>query len=92
MAVKWKELRARMNPEARARSAAHSEAMLVELKLAEVRRNQDRTQVEVAQTMDEKRVVFSELADVQATEEEFRLIAPSPGAEIEMRPECESSG
>ena len=51
MAKKFSALRAKMSPEAQARSAARAEASLVEMQLQELRKSRDVTQVDVAKGM-----------------------------------------
>ena len=51
MAKKFSELRARMSPEAQARAAARTEAMLVEMQLQALRKARKVTQLEVAKAM-----------------------------------------
>ena len=104
MAKKWSELRAGMSAEAQTRSAAHAEAMLVELELAELRRARDRTQVDVAQAMNKEQASVSKLerrddmylstlqAYVQALGGELKLIASFPDADIQIRPERKPRG
>ncbi len=99
MAKKWSEVRASMSPSAQTRSVAHAEAMLVELELAELRRARDRTQVDVAQAMNNEQAAVSKLerrddmylstlqAYVQALGGELKLIASFPDADIQIRPE-----
>ncbi len=48
MAKKFSTLRARMSPEAQARPSAHTEAMLLEMGLQELRKSRHMTQVELA--------------------------------------------
>ena len=104
MAKKWSEVRAGMSAEAQTRSAAHAEAMLVELELAELRRARDRTQVDVAQAMNKEQASVSKLerrddmylstlqAYVQALGGELKLIASFPDADIHIRPERKPRG
>ena len=47
MAKKFSELRAKMSPEAQARAASRSEAMLVQMQLQELRKARNVAQVEV---------------------------------------------
>jgi len=104
MAKKWSELRAGMSAEAQTRSAAHAEAILVELELAELRRARDRTQVDVAHAMNKEQASVSKLerrddmylstlqAYIQALGGELKLIASFPDADIQIRPERKSRG
>lgn len=94
MAKKWTDLRAHMTPDQQARSAARSEAMLVEMKLAELRQARARTQVEVAQAMDTGQATVSRLERredmylstlreyVEALGGELKLVASFADAEI----------
>jgi transcriptional regulator with XRE-family HTH domain len=98
MAKPWNELRDRMTPERQVRSAAHSEAMLLELRLAEVRRTRNLTQVQVAQAMQTDQASVSKLEHredlylstlrgyVQALGGELKLVASFPDAEIQLTP------
>ena len=61
MAKKWSEVRAGLSPVAQTRSAAHAEAMLVELELVDLRRARDYTQMDVAQAMNKEQAAVSKL-------------------------------
>ena len=61
MAKKFRELRAKMSPEAQARSAARAEATLVEMQLQALRKSRNVTQVDVAKVMKVEQTVVSKL-------------------------------
>ena len=98
MARPWNELRERMTPASQARAAAQSEAMSVQLQLAELRHQRAKTQVEVAQALDKDQSGVSKLerredmyistlrAYVQALGGELKLVATFPDAEIQIQP------
>lgn len=98
MAKKINELRARMSPEAQARSAARAEAMLVEMQLQELRKARNVTQVEVAKAMSVEQAAISKLERredmyvstlrgyVKALGGELKLVASFPDAEIQLHP------
>ena len=48
MAKKFSELRTPMSPDSRARSSAHTEAMMLEMRLQALRKSRHMTQVELA--------------------------------------------
>ena len=60
------ELRARMSPEAQARSSAHAEAMLLEMGLPELRKNRHNTQVELASVLKIDQVAASKTAGLRS--------------------------
>lgn len=98
MTRKFSELRARMSPEAQARSAARAEAMLVQMQLQELRKNRQVTQVEVAKAMSVEQAAISKLERredmyvstlreyVKALGGELKLVASFPDAEIQVHP------
>jgi predicted XRE-type DNA-binding protein len=98
MAKKFNELRARMSPEAQARSAARAEAMLVEMQLQDLRKTRNVTQVEVAKAMSVEQAAISKLerrddmyvstlrSYVRALGGELKLVASFPDAEIQLHP------
>lgn len=52
MARKWSDLRAKMSPERQARIDASTEALRLEMDLAELRKTRDLTQSDAAQVLD----------------------------------------
>ena len=98
MAKKFSELRAKMSPEAQARSAARAEATLVEMQLQELRKSRDVTQVDVAKVMNVEQAAVSKLERredmyvstlrdyVKALGGELKLVASFPDAEILVQP------
>jgi transcriptional regulator with XRE-family HTH domain len=98
MAKKFGELRARMSPESQARAAARAEAMLVEMKLQELRKARNVTQVEVAAAMKVEQAAVSKLERredmyvstlreyVHALGGELKLVASFPDADIQLHP------
>lgn len=87
-----------MTPDSQARAAAHSEALLLELQLAELRRTRQLTQVQVAQAMQTEQAAVSKLEHredmylstlrdyVRALGGELKLVASFPDAEIQLSP------
>ena len=98
MAKKFSELRAKMSPEAQARSAARAEATLVEMQLQELRKSRDVTQVDLAKLMKVEQAAVSKLERredmyvstlrdyVRALGGELKLVASFPDAEIQVHP------
>lgn len=98
MAKKFSELRARMAPEAQARAAASTEAILVQMQLQELRRAQGVTQVQVAQALGVAQAAVSKLERrddmhvstlreyVQALGGELKLVASFPDGDIQVHP------
>ena len=98
MAKKFSELRARMSPEAQARAAARTEAMLVEMQLQALRMARKVTQLEVAKAMNVEQAAVSKLERredmyvstlreyVKALGGELKLVASFPDAEIQVHP------
>ena len=96
MAKKFQDLRARMSPEAQARSAARTEAMLLEMQLQDLRKARNLTQVAVAKTMQIEQAAVSKLerrddmyvstlrSYVKALGGELKLVASFPDAEIQV--------
>ena len=96
MAKKFQDLRARMSPEAQARSAARTEAMLLEMQLQDLRKARNLTQVAVAKTMQIEQAAVSKLEHrddmyvstlrsyVKALGGELKLVASFPDAEIQV--------
>ncbi|MDR6859846.1 helix-turn-helix transcriptional regulator [Variovorax guangxiensis] len=96
MARKIAELRAKMTPDAQARSAALAEGMLVEMQLQELRKSRNITQVAVADAMHVEQGAVSKLERredmyvstlrdyVQALGGELRMVAKFPDAEIQL--------
>lgn len=83
-----------MSPEAQARSAAKTEAMLLELQLTNVRKSRNATQVQVAKAMDVGQATISKLEGredmyvstlsqyIKALGGELKLIASFPEVDI----------
>ena len=98
MAKKFSELRAKMSPEAQARSAARAAATLVEMQLQELRKSREVTQVDVARGMNVEQAAVSKLERredmyvstlrdyVKALGGELKLVASFPDAEIQVHP------
>jgi hypothetical protein len=97
VAKKFSELRAKMSPQAQARSAARAQAMLLEMQLQELRRAGHVTQVEVAKAVNleqaasklehrEDMNVSILLEDIEALGGELKLVASCPDAEIQVHP------
>jgi predicted XRE-type DNA-binding protein len=98
MARKFAELRAKLTPEAQARSAALAEGMLVEMQLQELRKSRKFTQVEVAQALEIEQTAVSKLEHredmfvstlrdyVKALGGELHMVATFPDAEIRVHP------
>jgi len=98
MAKKFSELRNQMSPASQARAAAHTEAMLVEMRLQELRRARNATQTRVAQAMSVEQAAISKLEHrddmyvstlreyVRALGGELKLVASFPDAEIRVHP------
>lgn len=96
MTKKFSELRAKLPPEAQARSAAKAEAILVEMRLQELRKSRAVTQVDVARAMNieqgavsklERRedMYLSTLRDyVRALGGELKLVASFPDVMIQV--------
>ena len=94
MAKAWKTLRDGLSPEVQARASARTEALLVEVELAELRRARGMTQTQVAHRLEieqgavsrlERRgdLYLSTLQDyIQALGGELRLVASFPDADI----------
>jgi len=98
MANKFSELRGKMPPEAQARAAARAEAMLVEMRIQELRKARKVTQVEVAKTLRVEQAAVSKLERrddmyvstlreyVKALGGELKLVASFPDADIQIHP------
>jgi len=98
MAKKFAELRAKMTPEAQARSAAMAEGMLVEMQLQELRKSRHFTQVELAQVLSVEQAAVSRLERredmfvstlrdyIKALGGELHMVASFPDAEIRVHP------
>ena len=98
MAKHFRELRAKMSPAAQARSAARAEATLVEMRLQELRKSRDVTQVDLAKVMKIEQAAVSKLERredmyvstlrdyVKALGGELKLVASFPDAEIQVHP------
>lgn len=98
MAKKWNDLRAKMSPERLARIDARTEALRLEMDLAELRKNRDLTQAAVAEVMEKEQAAISKIEGrddmflstlreyVRALGGELKLIASFPDAEIQIHP------
>lgn len=98
MAKKFSELRARMSPDSQARAAARAEAMLLEMKLQELRKARSITQIEVARSMSVEQAAISRLERredmyvstlrdyIRALGGELKLVASFPDADIQVHP------
>jgi transcriptional regulator with XRE-family HTH domain len=97
MAKKFSELRAAMPPQAQARAAARAEALLVEMKLQELRKARNVTQVELAKALNVEQASVSKLERredmyistlrdfIKALGGELKLVASFPDADIQVR-------
>ena len=98
MVKKFSALRAKMSPDAQARSAARAEAMLLEMQLQELRKSRNVTQVELADLMQVEQASISKLERredmyvstlreyVRALGGELKLVAAFPDGEIQVHP------
>jgi DNA-binding transcriptional regulator YiaG len=59
MAKKFRDLVARMSPEAQARATARAQGMLLEMQLQELRKTKNITQIELAQVMQVEQAAIS---------------------------------
>lgn len=96
MAKKFSTLRARMSPDAQARAAAHTEAMLVEMGLQELRKSRQMTQVELANVLNIEQAAVSKTESrpdmyvstlreyIRAMGGDLQLVAKFPDAEIKL--------
>ena len=96
MVKKFSELRDRMSPEAQARSSAHTEAMLLEMGLQELRKSRHMTQVELATVLKIDQAAVSKTEGrpdmyvstlreyIRAMGGDLQLVAKFPGAEIKL--------
>ena len=96
MVKKFSELRARMSPDAQARSSAHTEAMLLEMGLQELRKSRHMTQVELASVLKIDQAAVSKTEGrpdmyvstlreyIRAMGGDLQLVAKFPGAEIKL--------
>ena len=94
MSKKFSVLRSKMPPEAQARSAARAEGMLLEMRLRELRKSRNVTQVEVAQVMGVEQTAISKLEHrsdlylstvygyIKALGGELKLVASFPEGDI----------
>lgn len=97
MAKKWSELREKMSLEQQARSAAKTEAMLLEVELAKLRQAREMTQVEVAEAMNTQQASISKLERredmylstlreyIEALGGQLKLVASFPDGDIPIR-------
>lgn len=81
----FSELRARMSPERRALNAEHTQIMLKEMRLAELREAHDVTQGQIGETLDVKQAAVSRLENrsdmrVSSVQEYVRAL----GGELEL--------
>jgi transcriptional regulator with XRE-family HTH domain len=98
MAKKFSELRGKLSPEVQARAAARTEGMLLEMRLRELRKSRNITQVEVAQAMGVEQAAVSKLehrgdmylstvyAYIRALGGELKLVASFPEGDIPLKP------
>ncbi|AXH00468.1 transcriptional regulator (plasmid) [Deinococcus wulumuqiensis] len=98
MAKKWSDLKAQMSPERQARIDARTEALQLEMDLAELRKTRDLTQSDVAQVLEKEQAAISKIEGredmflstlreyVRALGGELKLIASFPDAEIQIHP------
>ncbi|MCY1703758.1 XRE family transcriptional regulator [Deinococcus sp. SL84] len=98
MTRKWTELRSKMTPEAQARAAAKTEALLVEMQLTELRQAREKTQAEVAAALGTGQAAVSKLERredmyvstlreyVEALGGQLRLVATFPEGDIPIHP------
>ena len=94
MAKKFSTLRAQMSPDAQARASAHTEAMLVEMGLQELRKSRQMTQVELANVLNIEQAAVSKTESrpdmyvstlreyIRAMGGDLQLVAKFPDAEI----------
>ena len=94
MSKKFSELRTKMSPEAQARSAARAEGMLLEMRLRELRKSRNVTQVQVALAMGVEQTAVSKLEHrsdlylstvyeyIKALGGELKLMASFPEGDI----------
>ena len=97
MSKKFSELRSKMSPEAQARSAARAEGMLLEMRLRELRKSRNVTQVQVAQAMGVEQTAISKLEHrsdlylstvyeyIKALGGELKLVASFPEGDISVQ-------
>lgn len=98
MAKKWNDLRAKMSPERQASVAARTEALLLEMNLAELRKSRNLTQVNLAEALQKEQAAVSKLEGredmflstlrdyVRALGGELKLIASFPEGEVQIHP------
>lgn len=96
MAKKFSTLRSRMSPDAQARASAHTEAMLVEMGLQELRKSRQMTQVELAKVLNIEQAAVSKTESrpdmyvstlreyIRAMGGDLQLVAKFPDAEIKL--------
>lgn len=96
MSKKFSELREKMPPGAQARASARADAMLVEMRLNELRKRRQVTQVEVAKSMDIEQGSVSKIESredmyvstlreyIKALGGELKLVASFPDGEIQV--------
>lgn len=103
MARNFKELRDKMSPERQARSNAKAKAMMAEMVLAEIRRESNMTQTELAQAMGVSQPALSKLESqddmqistlrriIHALGGELEMVVKMPGRTIKLSSFCESA-
>lgn len=96
MARKFSALRAGMSPDAQARAAAHTDAMLLEMGLQELRKSRQLTQVELAKLLNVEQAAVSRTESrpdmyvstlreyIRAMGGDLQLVAKFPDAEIKL--------
>ena len=96
MAKKFAELRARMSPDAQPRAAGHTEALLLEMGLQELRKSRHMTQVELASVLKIDQAAVSKTESrpdmyvstlreyIRAMGGDLQLVAKFPDAEIKL--------
>jgi Rod binding domain-containing protein len=89
MAQKFSNLRAQMTPEAQYRAAARAEAILLEMRLQELRKTNHATSIEALPVQSNRHddMYVSTLREyVKALGGELKLVASFPDAEIPVHP------
>lgn len=98
MAKKYSELRAKMPEESRARAAARTDALIIDMQLRELRRNRQVTQVELARALDIEQGSVSKIENredmyvstlreyIKALGGELKLVASFADVDIQIIP------
>jgi transcriptional regulator with XRE-family HTH domain len=98
MAKKFRDLVARMSPEAQARATARAQGMLLEMQLQELRKTKNITQIELAQVMQVEQAAISKTERredlhlstlrqyIKALGGELKLVASFPEGDIQVQP------